>query len=182
MSKAIGMVEYKTVSTGLLVTDRMLKTAPVEIVEAQTVCPGKYIALITGELSSVKASIEAARTGYGEQLIDSFILGNPHESIFPAIYGTSQIQKINALGVLETFSVASIIIAADEAAKTSQIQLIEIRIAKGMCGKSYLMLTGDVAAVEAAIAKARAAVGSNGMYIDSTVIANPDSQLYKTIL
>lgn len=182
MSKAIGMVEYKTVSTGLLVADTMLKTAQVEIIEAQTVCPGKYIVLLRGDLSAVNACIEVARSRYSEHLIDSFILGNPHESIFAAIYGATQIEKVKALGILETFSAASIIVAADVAAKTAQVELIELRIARGMCGKSYMMLTGEVAAVEAAIAKAKIEVGENAMLLDSSIIANPDSKLCKSIL
>lgn len=182
MNKAIGMVEYKTVSTGLLAADTMLKTAQVEIIEAQTVCPGKYIVLLRGDLSAVNASIQAARTRYSEHLIDSFILGNPHESIFSAIYGTSKIDQTDALGILETFSAASIIVAADEAAKTARVELIELRIARGMCGKSYMLLTGEIAAVEAAIAKAKTAVGENAMLLDSSVIANPDEKLWETIL
>ena len=182
MSKAIGMVEYKTVSSGMFAADIMLKTSAVEIIEAQTVCPGKYIVILCGDLSAVNASIEVARNSYGEHLIDSFILGNPHEGIFPAIYGTSNIEKIKALGILETFSAPSIIVAADEAAKTAEVELIELRIARGMCGKSYMLLTGEVAAVEAAIAKAKAAVGVGAMLLDSSVIANPDSSLCKSIL
>jgi microcompartment protein CcmL/EutN len=182
MSKAIGMVEYKTVSQGLYVVDRMLKTAEVELIEAQTVCPGKYIAIITGDLSAVNACIEAARNNHSEHLIDSFILGNPHEAIFPAIYGATQIEKIRSLGILETFSAASIFVAADEAAKTAQVELIELRVARGMCGKSYLLLTGEIAAVEAAIDKAKKAVGEYAMLLDSSVIANPDSKLCKSIL
>lgn len=182
MSKAIGMVEYKTVSAGMFVTDAMCKTAAVEIMEAQTVCPGKYIAIICGELSAVNASIELARKNYSEQLIDSFVLGNPHDGIFPAIYGTTQVDHINALGILETFSAPSIIVAADEAAKTAQVELIELRIARGMCGKSYMLLTGEVAAVEAAIGKAKKAVGESAMLLDSSIIPNPDAHLIKSIL
>ena len=182
MSKAIGMVEYKTVSTGILAADLVLKTAQVDVIEAQTVCPGKYIILFTGGISAVRASIEAASTRYPEQLIDSFLLGNPHEGIFPAIYGTAQIKNRNALGVLETFDAAAIFVAEDEADKTAEIELIEIRVARGMCGKSYVFLTGEVAAVEAAIAKAKAAVGTNGMYLDSSVVASPDPKLWETIL
>lgn len=182
MSKAIGMVEYKTVSTGILVADTMLKTAQVEIMEAQTVCPGKYIFLLKGDLSAVNTCIEIARTRYSEHLIDSFILGNPHDSIFSAIYGATQIEKMQALGVLETFSVASIIVAADEAAKTAEVELIELRIARGMCGKSYMMLTGEIAAVEAAIEKAKQTIGDSAMLLDSAIIANPDSKLVKSIL
>lgn len=182
MSKAIGMVEYKTVSTGMLCADLMVKTAQVEILEAQTVCPGKYIVIVTGDLSAVNACVEAARTQYEDQLIDSFILGNPHESIFSAIYGSTNIENINALGILETFSAASIIVGADVATKTAEVELIELRIARGMCGKSYMLLTGDVAAVGAAIEKAKAAVGEDGMLLDSAVIANPDRNFCKSIL
>lgn len=182
MSKAIGMVEYKTVSSGIQAADAMVKTAEVDMIEAQTVCPGKYIALITGQLSAVNAAVEAAKVNYGMHLISSFVLGNPHDSIFPAIYGATDIQKISALGILETYDAASIIVAADIAAKTAIVDLIELRIARGMCGKSYLMLTGEVAAVEAAIEKAKAHIGGEGMYLDSSVIAHPDEKICRSIL
>ena len=178
MGRALGMVEYKTVSTGVLAADLVLKTADVKIVEAQTVCPGKYIVVFEGDLSAVRASVDAAKTRYPEQLIDSFLLGNPHDGIFPAIYGTADIKNRNALGVLETFDAAAIFVAADEAAKTAEVDLIEIRVARGMCGKSYVFLTGEVAAVSAAIAKAEAAVSERGMYLDSSVIASPDALFF----
>ena len=81
MSKAIGMVEYKTVSAGVVAADAMVKTSEVSIIEAQTVCPGKYIVIISGDLSAVNAAVEAAKTLHGMHLINSFVLGNPHESI-----------------------------------------------------------------------------------------------------
>lgn len=182
MSKALGMIEFKTVSAGVTAADSMVKTAQVELIEAQVVCPGKYIALITGNLSAVDAAVENARTQYGEQLIDSFVLGNPHEGIFPAIYGTTHVEHISSLGVLETYDAAAIIVAADVAAKTSDVELIELRIAKGMCGKSYVFLCGEVSAVEAAISRAKASVSEGGMFLDSTVIAHPDEQICKSIL
>ncbi len=182
MAKAIGMLEYTTVSTGVQATDLMVKTSEVELIEAQVVCPGKYISLICGDLSAVKAAIDAAKTNFGEKLIDTFILGNPHEGIFPAIYGSAEVENPAALGVLETYSAASIIVAADAAAKTSEVTLIELRIARGMCGKSYMTLTGDVAAVTAAIEKAKKEVGENGMLLDCSVIPRPSEKLWKTIL
>lgn len=182
MAKAIGMIEFKTVSAGVTAADTMVKTASVELIEAQVVCPGKYIALISGDLSAVRSAVDAAKNQNEEQFIDSFVLGNPHESIFPAIYGTTHVEDISALGILETFNAASIIVAADEAAKTAIVNLIELRIAKGMCGKSYLYLTGEVAAVEAAIARAKSVTASEGMYLDSSVIAHPDEQICKSIL
>jgi len=182
MSRAIGMIEFKTVSAGVTAADIMVKTASVELIQAQVVCPGKYIALITGDLSAVDAAVETAKARYPEQLIDSFVLGNPHEGIFPAIYGTTHVEHVSALGILETYDAAAIIVAADMAAKTAEVELIELRVAKGMCGKSYVYLCGEVSAVDAAIARARDSVAQSGMYLDSSVIAHPDEQIIKSIL
>ncbi len=182
MQKAIGMIEFKTVSAGITAADQMVKTAEVEILEAQTVCPGKYIALVAGDLSAVKAAVERARAVRPDEMVDDFVLGNPDPSIFPAIYGTSNVDEINALGILETYDAASIIVAADIAAKTAIVKLIELRIAKGMCGKSYMLITGEVAACQAAIDKAKQSVGDKGMFLDSSVIASPDKKLCEKIL
>lgn len=182
MSKAIGMVEYQTVSTGVVAADTMVKTSDVEIIEAQTVCPGKYIVIITGELSAVRAAVDASKALYGEKLIDSFVLGNPHESIFSAIYGTTNLGDVEALGILETYSAASIIVAADTATKTASVDLIELRIAKGMCGKSYMFITGSVASVTAAIERTKSQMEETGFFLDSSIIARPDEKLWQTLV
>ena len=182
MSKAIGMIEFKTIATGITAADAMVKTADVELVEAQAVCPGKYIAIVSGDLSAVKAAVDAACTQYETELIDSMVLGNPHESIFPALYGAAQIEKVSALGILETYDASSIIVAADAAAKTAIVDLIEVRVAKGMCGKSFMLITGEVSAVTASIEKAKAVAGERGMYLDSSVIAHPDKKIANSIL
>jgi len=182
VKKALAMVEYKTVSSGMMAADIMVKTAEVEIIEATTVCPGKYMVLISGILSAVRAAVDAATAKLPEMLIDSFVLGNPHESIFDALYGTSDIGNPDALGVIETFSSSAAIVAADIAAKTALVDLIELRLSRGMCGKSYLLLTGEIAAVQAAIDKAKMASGENGMFLDSAVIPHPDEKMWRSIL
>ena len=83
--------------------------------------------------------------------------------------------------MLETFSVPSMIVAADTAAKTSDVTLIELRLARGMGGKSYMLITGDVAAVSAAIERVVSVVGNEGMLLDSTVIPNPDKEIWSHI-
>lgn len=182
MNKAIGMVELTTVSTGIACADRMIKTADVDVIQSTTVCPGKYIVIISGELSAVKASVDAAVHYQPEKVIDHFLLGNPHEAIFPAIYGVAAPEHPEALGVLETYSAASAVVAADTAAKTSMVDLIELRLAKGMCGKSYLLITGSVSAVQAAIDKASKEVADKGLLLDTSVIPRPDMKLWSCIL
>ena len=181
MAKAIGMVEVTTVSTGYLAADEMAKAADVELLQAEVTCPGKFVILVTGELSAVRASVDRAGSRYADKVIDTFVLGNPHESIFPALFGTAQPEKIDALGILETYDVAALIVAADMAAKTAVVELIELRLAKGMCGKSYMTLTGSVSAVQAAIDRAKDEAGDKGMFLDSSVIARPSDKLIKYI-
>ena len=182
MKKALAMVEYKTVSSGMRAADIMVKTAEVEVIEATTVCPGKYMVLISGELSAVRASVDAAAARMPDMLIDKFVLGNPHDSIFTALYGTTEVDNPSALGVLETFSSSAAIVAADIAAKTSMVELVELRLSRGMCGKSYLLLTGEIAAVDAAIERAKQGAGEQGMFLDSAVIPNPDKKMWDSIL
>lgn len=182
MGKAIGMVEFVTVSAGMTGADTMIKTAEIEIIESATVCPGKYMVIISGELSAVKASVEAAKAIKPDKVIDSFVLGNPHEDIFPAIYGATPPEDVEALGIVESFSAATAIVAADEAAKTALVKLVELRLARGMCGKSYLLLTGSVSAVTASIEKAQLAANERGMFLDSSVIPRPDNKLWQSIL
>ena len=75
MPKAIGMVEYFNVTTGVQAADIMAKTADVDIIEAQVVCPGKYIAIISGELSAVRAAVDAATAKCPAKVVDTFVLG-----------------------------------------------------------------------------------------------------------
>lgn len=182
MARAIGLVELTTVSTGFKAADDMSKAADVEILQAEVTCPGKFVVLIAGDLSAVRASVDSVKGRYGDKVIDHFVLGNPHDSIFPAIYGTNKVEKVEALGILECYDVAALIVAADLAAKTAIVDLLELRLAKGMCGKSYMTLTGSVSAVTAAIEKAKAESASRGMFLDSAVIARPSDKLAKYIM
>ena len=67
MAKAIGMVEMTTVSSGYAAADEMAKAADVEILQAEVTCPGKFVALVTGEISAVRAAVDAA-AAYGMQM------------------------------------------------------------------------------------------------------------------
>lgn len=182
MDKALGFVEYNMVPTGITAADKMVKTANVDILQAVTVCPGKYIVFICGDLSAVKAAVESGTKEFESNVIDSFVLGNPHESIYKAITAVVEPAKTGALGMLETYSVASIVVAADIAVKTAKVTLLEIRIARGMCGKSYLMMTGDVGAVEASLEAACKNASERGMLLDKSIIANPDKKIWESVL
>ena len=173
--RALAMVEYSTVSAGITALDIITKAAEVEILAAQAICPGKFMILFCGGIGAVRAALDAARAV--PCLVDEFLLGRPHPGIFTALGGTPTLPKNAALGLVETFSGAAAIKAADTAAKASWVDLAEIRIAHGMCGKSTVMFTGDVAAVAAALKAAKKEASEKGMLLDTALIPNPDDKM-----
>ena len=154
MANAIGMVELTSIARGIETSDFMVKAAQVELIRSSTVCPGKYIIIIAGDTGDVKASMaEGIRQG-GESVVNTLLLPNAHPQLIPAISMTTQPPAGGAVGVLEFYSIASAITAADVAAKAANVTLIEVRIGYAIGGKGFVTLTGDVGAVREAVAAA----------------------------
>ncbi len=182
MQSAIGLIEVSSVAQGYLVADEMLKAAEVELLIARTICSGKHITLICGAVGAVKASIEAGRRAADFALVDSIIIPNVHESIFPAIRGMNIIENPDALGIVESFSVASLIEGADAAVKAAQVQMIEIRLAMALGGKAFFTVTGTVADVKAAVEAAKNYISAQGLLVNAVVIPGPRNEIYREIL
>jgi len=179
--KAIGLVELNSVAKGVECADDMVKTADVELLMARSACPGRYLAMIAGDVGSVQNSIDVGRTTAGEFLVDTFVIPNVHPDIFAALSCATVVPEINALGIIETYSSASCITAADAAAKAADVALIEIRCATGLAGKSFVTLTGDVGSVNAAVDAGVAAVADEGMIQSHVVIPSPSKELYPNL-
>lgn len=175
--EAIGLVEINSIAKGIEAADAMLKAAQVDLIEAKPVCPGKYIVLICGDVAAVKSSVEAGKNIAGGSVLDDFILPNVHPQVLTAISATTPITEIKALGIIETFSIASLIVAADTAAKTGQVDLIEIRIGLGIGGKSFVTLTGDVSSVESSVDAGVVLASERGMLVQKVVIPSPHYNL-----
>lgn len=181
MFRAIGMIELTSIAKGIYATDLMLKTAYVDVVSATPVCPGKYIAIVHGDVAAVESSVSIGVETAGEYLVDSFILPNVHPAVFPAITATTLPEGSGALGIMESFSVASMITAADAALKAADIQALELRLGSGLGGKAYFTFTGDVAAVQAGIDAGKAIVLEKGLLVDIEVIPSPAEKLWTSL-
>ncbi|MBP2028162.1 microcompartment protein CcmL/EutN [Acetoanaerobium pronyense] len=173
MIRTLGLIELNSIARGYEVADAMLKSANVELVKAHSICPGKFIAMVSGDVGAVNASVEAGLEIGKEFVVDELILPNLHPGIIPAITGTGEIGYGDSLGVLEFFAVASGIVAADKAAKAADVELIEIRLGFAVGGKSFLTLTGDVSAVNAAIEAGADAAMESGLLVNKAVIPRP---------
>lgn len=179
---SIGLIELTSIAAGYQVVDAMLKAAGVELLLARSICSGKYMTMVKGDVGEVTASVQAGCEACRGFLIDTFIIPNVHESIFPAIYGSNQYGELEALGILESFSVASLIEAADASAKAANVQLLEIRLAMALGGKAFVTMTGAVSAVQAAVAAGASILAGKGLLVNKVVIPRPRKELLSELI
>lgn len=182
VKNSMGLMELSSIAAGFQVTDAMLKAADVELLLARTICSGKYMVVVRGDVAAVESAVGAGMTAGDFSVIDKFIIPNIHETIFPAISGLTKIEHLDALGIIESFSVASLVEGADAMAKSANIRLIEVRLAMALGGKAFASCTGSVSAVSAAVEAGARAIARKGMLVNKVVIPNPRPELLNEMI
>lgn len=176
LQPALALLEFESIAAGITAGDAMVKRAPLDLIKAGTVQPGKYLVLIGGQVADVEEAIDAARSAAPDTLIDIVFLPDVHPDVVAAVAGARRTDDGEALGIIETTTVAAIIRAADAGVKGSRVTLRELRMADGLGGKGYLLFGGSIADVEAGVTIGSALVG--GQLIRDSVI----SQLHREML
>src|SRR5436305_13032418 len=100
---SIGLIELTSIASGFLVCDSMLKAADVDVVLSRSICAGKYMVMVRGDVAAVQSSVSAGIAGARFSVIDSFVIPNLHEAVFPAIAGAAKVETLSALGIVESF-------------------------------------------------------------------------------
>lgn len=182
MQESIGFLELNSISKGIEAADILLKTAEVELIHAKASCPGKYYILFAGEVAAVQSSLDAGQLTGGEHVVASCVIPRVHRQVISAINQVFEPEEYNAIGVMEFFSVTASVYAADAAVKASDVDLVDIRLGTGIGGKSFVVLTGDVAAVKSAIDCGINTENAEGMLISSVVIPNPRREIFESLM
>lgn len=182
MNHSLAMIETISIPKGIEAGDAMMKASLVELAAAQTVCAGKFIVIVTGDVAAVKASLDAGAQTAGQTLVDSMMIPNIHPEVPLAINACSEVEKKDAIGILETFSLCAAVLMADAAVKSADVHLIEVRLGRGLGGKSFVIFTGDVAAVNAAAAAAASLEEVQGLVSQSVVIPSVHPDIMRAIL
>ncbi|MCF0246987.1 MAG: BMC domain-containing protein [Synergistes sp.] len=182
MVNSIGLLEVKSTPIGMLATDEMLKAANVKALISSPICPGKYIIAVFGNVGAVKSSMETGVKIADSFLVSHYIINNVHSSIPAAITGTTEIEKVISVGVIETISSLSAVMAGDIAAKASNVKLIEIRIARGLGGKGFLVFTGELSAVKSAMNSCVNELQESGEITSTCIISSPHPDFVEKLL
>jgi microcompartment protein CcmL/EutN len=179
MRPCIGLLELSSVARGVEVADAILWEARIELLFATPVHPGKYVMLFTGAVDDVRAAVRTGAEIAGSDLVDQLVIPQVHEQVVPMLRrnGGHIEGQLDAVGVVETNTVASSIVAADVSLKTATVDLIDLRIANGLGGKSFFTITGEVSDVRSSVAAGARTAQDRGLLAREVVIARPHPEL-----
>ncbi|OGS01893.1 MAG: hypothetical protein A3G41_02790 [Elusimicrobia bacterium RIFCSPLOWO2_12_FULL_59_9] len=177
---ALGFIETSSIAKGIEASDAMCKMAEVKLLKAAGIPRGKYIVLVAGTAGEVESSLRIGKQTAGDTLVAHFIIRNVHEQILPALDKRVGVERLEAVGVIETKEAAPAIFAADAAAKAARVHVVEVRAGGGIGGKGIVTLTGEVSAVRSAV-NAGVATVPPGLLISFIVIPEAHEQLLSSL-
>ena len=178
---SIGLIEVSSVATGYGVEDTMLKAGSVQLLMARSICSGKFLIVVSGDVTSVQAAVEAGAAVAGLSLIEKRQIARVHPSVLEAISNSVEIdpKQLRSIGVIETFSAASIVEVANAAVKSANVTLLRVHLAMALGGKGFVLMAGDVSSVQAAVAAGSKIAADDGMLVGRGVIAAPSEELFR---
>ena len=180
LGAAVAVLELSSVARGIEVADAILWEANIEVLFSEPVQPGKYVILFTGGVQDLTSAMELGAAKAGGDLVDRLLLPQVHEQVELGLRRRGNINgQIDALGVVETTTVAAAVEAADAALKQATVDLLELRIANGLGGKSYFTMTGEVSDVRAAVMRGASIASERGMLAREVVIPRPHVDLVR---
>lgn len=174
-------MEFKSIPVAIEATDEMLKSGNVELLMASPLCPGKYVSIIAGDVGAVEASIKNGSVIGGIHMLEAHVIANIHPDVLPAMLGAGEIGDVKALGIVETINAISSVLIGDICAKASNVELLEIRIARGLGGKGFVLITGEISSVKTAIETAINDMSESNLITSYSVIASPHRDIKKTL-
>lgn len=169
---ALGLVEFDSISTGIVAGDAIVKSSPISAIYAGTVHPGKYLVMVRGDTASVEIGLATGRDIGGGHVTDWVFLPDIHPAVTAALAGGADAASLReeALGIVETSTVPAVIEAADAGVKTAEVVVASVRLADGLGGKGYVLFSGVVAEVEAAVEAAVARASPHESLLNYDVI------------
>ena len=178
---AIALIEFSSISTGILASDAMIKKAPISLFKSGTVSRGKYLVLIAGSVASVEMSFREGIDIGKDHIVDKVILPDIHSDVIESILGTRNKITDESFGTIETASVAAMIEAADAGIKGATVKIIEIRLADAIGGKAFVMFNGKIENITAALEIGINAISNKTLWRNKSIIPYIHDELAKEI-
>jgi carbon dioxide concentrating mechanism protein CcmO len=198
---SLGFIEAPFLSISAMLAQEAANAADVRILGFEATGNENILIRLAGDVSQVRAALDAAESlapklgatittgtiprpaaGF-DPMIHFPNANNPlyggRDQLLPTDYPANpnapKTMKPQAIGILETQGLTAILEATDAMLKAADVKLV----GKEKIGAAYVtvVISGDVAAVSAAIDAGKHAVGSLGKVIAAHVIARPHDEL-----
>ncbi len=175
----IGLIETSAIASGIDTADQLLKAAHVELLFSSPVQPGKHVTLLCGSVEDVEAALIVGRERAAGDLVDLLHLPQVHAQVLAGLERRGGViqGQLDAVGIIEVSTVAAALLGADLALKTATVDLLDLRIANGLGGKSFFVVTGEVSDVRSAVMAASRQAEAAGRLLRQVVIPQPHPEL-----
>lgn len=173
---ALAVIELDSIARGFVVADALLKRARVRVAMAEAVTPGKFLLLFGGEVAEVEESFRAGLEVGGTAVLDKLYLPQAAAPLVAGLGGRFHGALEESLGFVETHTVASALLAADAALKRAEVFLTRLHLARGIGGKGYFGLAGDLHMLEAALEAAAGSIDAS-LLVTTEIIQRPHPEL-----
>ena len=169
---AIGLLETSSIAKGVETLDAMCKAAGVKPEVHLAISKGKYIIIVSGPVGEVESAMSKGVEIAGKTMVAKHVIRNIHAGALAALNKRVKSgMKLEAVGIVETKEALPALFAADAAAKAAFVHVVEVNTGRGIGGKGYLTVTGEVGAVRTAVSAAVKAVGEDAI-VSRIVIPN----------
>lgn len=182
MSKSIGALEFQSISKGMYIADAIVKKANVEILFFRTICPGKFLVIITGEEDAIDEAIDCGEDLAEKSLVDSFRLHNVSPEIVDGFRNRYvHPSYIDAIGIIETRKVCTGIRVLDIVLKAADVSLLKIYMAFAIGGKLVFLVTGSVSSIQYAFLEGKALL-SDYESDNIAIIPSPSEEMLEQLV
>ncbi|MHC1750196.1 MAG: BMC domain-containing protein [Cellulosilyticaceae bacterium] len=182
MGRSIGAIEFRSISKGIEVANEMVKKVSVEIIYLKTVCPGKFVVMVTGDEGEITETVTYGKKLGEGYIIDSFVIHAVNDAIISG-FRNKYISKDahEAIAIFETNKVCAGIKALDKTLKASDVQLVKVQLAFAIGGKFVFIVTGTLSSVMYGTEAAKKILRPNDI-TNVSIIPSPSIELLEHLL
>ncbi len=183
---ALALLELSSIARGYRALDALVKEAPVRVIEANLIEPGRFLILTGGAVADVEASHRVGRAVAGEDVLDELVLPFAHAALWAGLggqtIGRDQAEKLDTVGIVEGACIAGVLEACDRALKDADVALAGLRVAIALGGKGFFVVHGTQDAVEAAVATGAGVLSRRQKRVREEVVARPHPEFLTWLL
>lgn len=182
MSKSIGAIEFKSIAKGIEVSNEIIKKSLVEVLYFKSICPGKFLIIVSGETSYVNECIDYGIEIGDKYIIDSFVINAVSTEIIDGLKNRyKKLEHINSVGVVETNKVCAGIKMLDKTLKSGDVSLVKLQLSFAIAGKLVYIVSGDLSSLEYSLEESKSVVKEKDI-IYMTTIPSIDEKLIKNLI